>query len=138
MFRSQPRKLVIALLLVALATSTGVTPVLGAGCRTKAAACRCRCGCCGSRSAAKSSCCKKAQPSSATCVCGRQGESPADSAPPNDRRNSQDPLEGLGILSHAMALLDALPHGSIELSLPNTSSFSSPPRLQAVLCRWLT
>ena len=135
MFRSRPRKLVTALVLAVLATGTGVAPVIGGACRSSSVVCRC--GCCKSRTASKSSCCKTAKPSSGSCVCARQGESPVVPPPTNDRRGSDDRLARLGILLHGAALPDVSfpgPTGRNQLD----SSFPSPPRLQAVLCRWLT
>lgn len=136
MFRSRPRKLVIALVLAILATGTGVAPVFGATCHASSAKCRCRCGCCVSRTASKASCCRKAKPISGSCACGRQGESPAVPTAPNDRRGSDDPLAGFGILGHGAALPDVALAGSTGPSQLDNSSLS-PPRLQAVLCRWL-
>jgi hypothetical protein len=137
MFRSRPRKLVIALVLAVLATGTGVAPVIGGTCRSSSAACRCRCGCCTSRTASKSSCCRTAKPISGSCVCGRQGESPAVPTPPNDRRGSDDPLAAPQPLSHMAAMPGLTGLVATGRSQPDNSS-PSPPRLQAVLCRWLT
>lgn len=135
MYNSRIRQLVAATLLVALVSGTGDVPSASAACRSNQVSCRCCC-CCKSPTRSKSSCCRKAKPSSGSCICGRQGESPALPASLGDRRGSDDSLAGSLPLSHAAAMPDLARSGATGPSRLDDSS-PIPPRLQTILCRWL-